>query len=139
MAGNTTYHNINLDEPGNFDALSHDYGVPITRFVETNPIYAVIEDNKHQIPAKKIMILFDEKIRETISHKYHELMDDLEKALQDFRGKLEAELKEKNKTNSKRILKNLLTELGKIKVIPKTEFSEFKSESAKIIDDYFKN
>ena len=139
MAGNTTYHNINLDEPGNFDAPLHNYGVPISRFFNPNPIYAVIEDNEHQIPAKKIMILFDEKIRETISHKYRKLMDDLEKTLQDFREKLEAELKEKNKTNSKRILKNLLTELGKIKVIPKTEFSEFKSESAKIIDDYFKN
>ena len=53
MAGNTIYHNTNLREPGNFDASLHNYGVPITRFVETNPIYAVIEDNEHQIPAKK--------------------------------------------------------------------------------------
>ena len=52
------------------------------------------------------MILFDEKIRETISHKYHELMDDLEKALQDFRGKLEAELKNKEKKIVKEYSKN---------------------------------
>ena len=85
------------------------------------------------------MILFDEKIRETISHKYHKLMNDLEETLQDFRGKLEAELKNKEKKNSKGILKKLLDYLKKTKAIPMNELNEFKSQSTKIIDDYFKN
>ena len=129
-----------MEGPGNFDAPLHNYGVPITRVSQFNPIYAEIKYKEHQIPANEIMNLFDEKIRENIKHRGLKLIRTLTPRLQSFREKFENKFEEQNEAESKTILTQLLEYLrDESDVLSKEELDNLKSQSTEIIDNYFNN